>query len=104
MPFGRKSNGNNDSVVWLLTTLAFFVLIPVWIKRRLYFISAGIMFFSPAFIVYGIGYYSVWPWVVSFPGYLFYFSESWELFFSYVLPVNMIVGVIFWAIAVWRKI
>jgi hypothetical protein len=49
----------DDSVVWLLTTLAFFVLIPLWIKRRLYFISAGIMFFSPAFILYGIGYYSV---------------------------------------------
>ena len=95
----------DDSSVWLVSTLVFFGLMPLWKKRRAYFISAGILFFPPAFILYqGTGYYSIWPWIVSFPGYLLYFSESWLLFLNYVLPTNLIVGFIFWAIAVWRKI
>lgn len=98
--------GIDDSVVWLLTTLVFFVLIPVWIKRRLYFISVGIMFFSPVFIIYDgyMSYFSIWPWILSIPGYLFFFPGSGLLFFTYVLPTNLMVGLIFWRIAAWRGI
>jgi len=47
----------DDSSVWLVSTLVFFGLMPLWKKRRAYFISAGILFFSPAFNLYqGAGY------------------------------------------------
>jgi len=96
----------NDSIVWLVTTLIFLVLIPVWKRRRVYFIAAGILFFSPVFIIYDgyMSYFSIWPWIVSIPGYIFFWPGSWKLFVFYVLPTNVVVGLVFWGIAMWRKI
>ena len=94
----------DQTIAWALSLLVFVALMPIWKIRRAYFIGSGVMFFSPSFILYGIGYYSVWPWIFSFPGYISLFPESWELFVFYVLPTNVVVGLVFWGIAIWRKI
>lgn len=95
----------DQTIAWTLSALIFFALKPVWIKKRRYFITAGILFFTPSVIYYpGItGYYSAWPLIGSLPGYLIVWYEK-DLWLFYVLPPVLVTGLIFWAIAVWKKI
>jgi hypothetical protein len=67
----------DDSSVWLVSTLVFFGLMPLWKKRRAYFISAGILFFPRhlfyikvlATIVFGLG-------LLVFPAIYFIFQRA----------------------------
>lgn len=96
----------NQTTVWLVTTTIFFLLLPVWIKKRSYFIIAGILFFTPTFIFYEslTNYLAIWPLISSIPGYLMMMPDSWLLFVTYVIPAAFAVGIVFYAIAAWRKI
>jgi len=96
----------DNTIVWVITSLVFFGLMPVWRRSRSLFIIAGILFFSPVFIIYEgyMSYFSIWPWILSIPGYLFFFPGSGLLFLTYVLPTNLVVGLLFWGIAAWRRI
>ena len=95
----------DQTIAWTLSILIFFGFRRFWTKKRGYFIAAGILLFTPSVIYYpGItGYFSAWPLIGSLPGYLFIWYEA-DLWLFYVLPPATVTGLIFWAIAVWRKI
>ena len=95
----------DQTILWTLSTLIFFALKPIWIKKRSYFIAAGIIFFTPMLTYYpGItGYYSGWPLIGALPSYLVYWDE-FHRWWCYVVVPGTVIGVVFWGITVWRKI
>jgi hypothetical protein len=95
----------DHTIVWSIATLVVFAFRRVWAKKWYYFVVAGIIFFTPMFTYYpGVtGYYSVWPLIGALPMYLVYWDEL-HRWWGYVVIPGSVVGTIFWAIAVWRKI
>lgn len=95
-----------DFVIWTACSLLFFSLKPFWIANRRLFIAAGILFFTPTVVIYEsfMSYFSVWPLIICIPDYLFNISDNSALFINYVIPAASVCGLIFWGIAVWRKI
>ena len=92
-------------IVWTVSTSIFILLKPIWIRKRFYFIALGALFFTPTPIYYAniTGHVSLWPLIGSLPRYL----GSWlgfDLWLYYVLPAFLITVLVFWAIAVWKKI
>ena len=95
-----------DLLAWLLCTGMFFCLRPFWIRRRLYFITAGVLFFTPTVVMYPsiMSYFTVWPLILTIPNYLSDIKAGAPAFIGVVVPAGAIVALVFWAVAVWKKI
>lgn len=95
-----------DLLAWSLCFGLFFCLKPFWIRKRFYFITAGVLFFTPTVVMYQsiMSYFTVWPLILSFPFYLLNIKAGMPAFIGVVVPTAAVVALIFWAIAVWRKI
>ena len=95
-----------DLLVWLLSSGMFFYLRPFWIRKRLYFITAGVLFFTPTVVMYPsiMSYFTVWPLILSIPNYLSDIKAGAPAFIGVVVPTVAVVALIFWGIAIWRKI
>ena len=95
----------DEAIIWSASTLLFFALWPIWTRSRYYFVAAGIMFFTPMLTFHPdfMGYYSFWPLIGALPVFLQDWDEL-DRWWSYIVVPGSVVGIIFWAIAVWRKI
>ena len=95
----------DEIIIWSASTLLFFALRPIWARSRNYFVAAGIIFFTPmlTYHPYFMDYYSFWPLIGALPVFL----QDWDdldSWWNYIVLPGSVVGLIFWAIAVWRKI
>ena len=95
-----------DLLVWMFSTGIYFSLRPFWIRNKHYFITAGVLFFTPSVVVYEsiMRQFSIWPLILGIPNYLFNIKLAATYFVGVVVPTGAIVALIFWAIAIWRKI
>jgi hypothetical protein len=86
--------------------LAYFYLKPFWTRKRLYFITAGVLFFTPTVVMYPsiVSHFTVWPLILSCSFYLLNIKAGVPDFVGVVVPTGAVAALIFWAIAVWRKI
>ena len=93
-------------IAWTVSSSIFILLRPIWIRRRLYFIALGALFFTPTVVIYSniMSYFTVWPLILAIPNYLSDIKAGAPAFIGIVVPTGAVVALIFWGIAVSRKI